>query len=186
MKDIRVETVIDYPTYRDYFLHQITTTKRMRLFFVLSGVAALLMAASFILAWSNETALTVWDYVPLLILVGVYLFYGLFFGLMTKRQYERNKETFTFKTEYFFHTDHVSITGDGHQEEAGLQVPYDQFGAAVETVRYIYLYVDVQRCYILRKDGIELGRLDELRELLKATIKGPYQQSKKSLKAAVK
>ena len=116
MDVVRIETSIDYPTYRDYFLHQITHTKRMRLFFVLSAIAAVLMLASFVLTWSSGGALTSWDYIPLLILVGVYAFYGIFFRMMTKRQYERNQETFTFQTEYVFHPEVVKITAKGRGE----------------------------------------------------------------------
>jgi len=178
MDSVRIETSIDYPTYRDYFLHQITHTKRMRLFFILSAVAALLMLASFVLTWSSGGSLTSWDYIPLLILVGVYAFYSIFFRMMTKRQYERNQETFTFQTEYVFHPEVVKITAKGRGEDEGLEVAYKQFGEVVETNKYLYLYVDVQRCYIVRKDGVQSGTIDQLRTWLKGGISGPYRQGK--------
>jgi hypothetical protein len=187
---LEATTRIDYGTYRQYFLFNFLQGKRSpwqaRVLIALTPVTFL----AFLVLYAKNPA-DIFNLIGMLIMLalGFILLYILL--VMPRRYYRSVQKLLEAPTRYIFSDDQLEVVladagdqavsvkgaGSGISERGGLATRYEMIVKAYETKRFFYIYIGPNQAHILGKNDFSAGTADDLRELLKAKLRGRFMDS---------
>ncbi len=114
----------------------------------------------------------------LLVLLGVgvvflALLYFWYFGI-PKVQYRSLAKMQNVENEYVFCDDKLRTYTKGQEYNGEAEIEYSLFVRAYETSRYLFLYQTNNQVFIVDKNTIEGGTIEDIRNLVSAYVKDKY------------
>ena len=151
-----LKTVIDFPTYRDFFFFNLR--KRKSFYFILIlGILGIVYTGVMIWYYSSKgETLTLNTLLPFIILVAAYFIYFIIFMATAKSSYKKNEETFKTPLLYAFMPNWLEIRIEGAQDKNNYKrVNYDEIKAAYDGEEVIYLILKDKKMLIVKKEFLQ-------------------------------
>ena len=168
-----IRTVIDYPTYRNYFFFNLRRSKSFLVIVLLGVLAIVYTGVMLVLSSVRKEAITILTLAPFLVLLATYLVYFLMVIFKIKADYKKHEESFKTPLIYTFTPNHFEIGVEGAKDPTNrVIVKYDRLKGVFDGPNIYYLVLNDKKVYMVSKDFIAGSSL-ELIAILR-TLTGLY------------
>jgi len=176
---VEVKTIIDFKTYKDYFIFNLKRRKTFIILIIL-GILAIVFSIINILKIVNAGDQVKFELIsPLIVLFALYALYYVIYNIKIHASYKSNKVSMQTPLVYYFTDDNIQIGIEGRDEiKNRVIVKYQELKYIFETTKYFYLVLQNNKMYILKKDGFLKGTALELEAMMRAIVGLPYKKLK--------
>lgn len=161
---VKARSNILFSDYVSYVFLALSKKRIVVIFFIVCAVAVGFLAGRLIVEASMGKAFKFIDYVPLIVVIVLIIFYfSLFFG-MTYGQYRKGRKSFNEESDYIFLNNKFVIARAG--TETGYDVFYNTIIEVIEKKKRIFFYIGAQKSFMMKKNFLT-GDINKLREIIK-------------------
>ena len=152
------------------FMFKKADPKKRMTFWSISFLVLILIIIFELIMWGVKTILLVVLAVELIWLIIMWLW----FVVIPKRQYKAMKSMQDALNIYTFSNDLVRIHTYGKEYHGEVEMEYSLFAKAYETEKHLFLFHTNNQVFVINKDTIEGGTVDDIRDRLTAFISDKY------------
>lgn len=167
--EIKVTTVCDYNTYKDYYRFSLSNGKDYRLVFIILIAFNIFLLYHFFQGIIISEFDLLFSFLLFLFIVFDLLILNLVF-IMPKRNYKLNGHLYGIPNEFTFFSDEFSVSSNSENYSGTSIIKYESVVKICERENFFYIFIGNNIAYVIKKSDIVNGTQDDLKNIFSNKI----------------